>query len=225
MAKKKFIGDDENGGRAWREGDLITTFGLNRIINHLTPLMKEWLNVEMPVLDATESAIFERSIAKAQKGITGWSEEELKMKFITHILDLGYLNDEEPYIGYFDKIIGATVDGIKLTVKADFMLAKGVLDSFTTPYFHFQEFKPHKNPTGDSMAQLLQAFLIGQVKNKNDKPFYGVEIVGREWVFVIMEGKSYYLSEPYVCTNREDLLRIIAILRKFRTILRERLID
>ena len=141
------------------------------------------------------------------------------------VLDLGYLNDEEPYIGYFDKIIGATVDGIKLTVKADFMLAKGVLDSFTTPYFHFQEFKPHKNPSGDSMAQLLQALMIGQVKNKNDKPFYGVEIVGREWVFVIMEGKDYCLSEPYVCTNREDLLKIIAILRKFRTILRERLID
>ena len=225
MARTKFIGDDENGGRAWREGDLITTFGLKRIKEYMTPLMEEWLDVQKNELNQVEQVIFDTVLRKAVKGIEGWSEEELKMKFITHILDLGYLNDEEPYIGYFDKIIGATVDGIKLTVKADFMLAKGVLDCFTTPYFHFQEFKPHKNPTGDSMAQLLQAFLIGQVKNKNDKPFYGVEIVGREWVFVIMEGKSYYLSEPYVCTNREDLLKIIAILRKFRTILRERLID
>lgn len=78
MAKKRPLGDDDNGGKAWREGDLITTFGLNRIVNRLTPSMSEWLDVEKPVLDVTESAIFERSLAKAQKSITGWSEEELK---------------------------------------------------------------------------------------------------------------------------------------------------
>lgn len=225
MAKKKSIGDDENGGKAWREGDLITTFGLKRIKEYMTPLMEEWLDAPLPALDTYEQAHFDKTIKKAIKGIEGWSEEELKMKFITHILDLGYLNDEEPYIGYFDKIISATVDSIKLTVKADFMLAKGVLDAFTTPYFHFQEFKPYKNPKGDSMAQLLQAMMIGQVKNQNDKPMYGIEIIGDQWIFVIMEGKSYCISRKFNSTVSQELLQIIAILRKFRTILRERLID
>ena len=225
MAKTKLIGDDENGGKAWREGDLITTFALKRIKEYMTPLMKEWLDAPLPTLDAYEQLHFDKTIKKAIKGIEGWSEEELKMKFITHILDLGYLNDEEPYIGYFDKIISATVDSIKLTVKADFMLAKGVLDAFTTPYFHFQEFKPYKNPKGDSMAQLLQAMMIGQVKNQNDKPMYGIEIIGDQWIFVIMEGKSYCISKKFNSTEHQELLQIIAILRKFRTILRERLID
>ena len=125
----------------------------------------------------------------------------------------------------FDKTISATVDGIHLVVKSDFMLAKGLLDVFETPYFHFQEYKPYKNPTGDSMAQLLEAFLIAQEMNKNGKPIYGVDIIGKSWQFVIMEGREYCISETYDSVNKIDLLAIISILRKFRHILETRLMD
>jgi hypothetical protein len=74
------------------------------------------------------------------------------MKFISPILELGNLMDGETVLAYFDRIISATVEGIRLTVKSDFMLAKGILDVFKTPYFHFQEYKPYKHPSGDSMA-------------------------------------------------------------------------
>jgi hypothetical protein len=225
MAKKKNIeiGDDENGGRAWREGDLIKTFKLNRIDDTTTPLMDEWLSADLPQLDMIEQAIFDRALARAKKSISGWSEEDLKMKFIGKVLELGGFTDEGGIIGYYDKIISAAIEGIKLTVKADFMLAEGILDVFDTPYFHFQEFKPFKNPKGDSMAQLLQAMMIGQVKNANGNPIYGIEIVGNQWIFVIMEGKDYCISTPLNSIDRDDLLKIVGMLRKFMVILHERL--
>ena len=225
MARKIKNEANEETLREWREGDMITTFNLNRIVLTQTPLMMEWLDVDMPELNMGEQYIFDKDLKKAQKSIVGWNEEDLKMKFISTILELGYLMDDEDVIGYFDKIISATVENIKLTVKSDFMLATGVLDVFKTPYFHFQEYKPYKNPSGDSMAQLLEAFLIAQEKNKNNKPLYGVDIMGATWRFVIMEGKDYCISKAFDSVDRAGLLTIIAILRKFKHILETRLLE
>jgi hypothetical protein len=224
MARKNKDLEEDGEGKQWREADLIETFNLNRITKYQTPLMQEWLDVQNPVFDALEQGIFDRTYDRGVDNIAGWSEEDLKMKFITHIVDLGLLTDEKGIIGYFDKIISATVEGVLLKVKSDFMLAKGILDVHKKPYFHFQEYKPHKKPFGDSMAQLLEAFLIGQAKNANQKPLYGVEIIGESWKFVLMEGKDYCTSPTFICTEKDDLLKIIAILRKFKHILMTRLI-
>jgi hypothetical protein len=45
------------------------------------------------------------------------------------------------------------------------------------------------------------------------------------WHFVLMEGKEYCISKSFSATEKDDLLKIIAILRKFRHILFTRLID
>jgi hypothetical protein len=222
MAKRKKESVEK---KEWKEGELIKTFKLKRMASSQTPLMKEWLEVENPVLDAFEQVLFNRKLLDAQNQLAGWSEEDLKMKFITHILDLGHLNDEGVIVGYFDKMLSATVEGIKLTVKSDFMMAKGILNVHENPYFHFQEYKPQLNPTGEPMAQLLEAFLIGQSKNEIPKPLYGVEIIGENWKFVVMENKDYCISKSFTATQKEDLLKIIAILRKFKHILMTRLLD
>jgi hypothetical protein len=225
MAKSLKKQEEERANKNWREGDIIKMFKLNRIVGNQTPLMLEWLDVAEPELNVGEQYIFDEDLANAQKHIAGWNEEDLKMKFISTILKLGHLRDGDVILGYFDKIISATVEGIRLTVKSDFMLAKGILDVFETPYFHFQEYKPYKNPSGDSMAQLLEAFLIAQEKNQNGKPLYGVDIMGKQWSFVTMEGKNYCTSKSYDATDKQDLLAIIAILRKFKYILETRLMD
>jgi hypothetical protein len=225
MAKKVKNQDEETVKKEFREGDLIKMFKLKRIVTSQTPLMQEWLDVQLPELNVGEQYNFDKGLLKAQRSIAGWNEEDLKMKFISTILELGYLADDDIVIGYFDKIISATVEDIKLTVKSDFMLAKGILDVFETPYFHFQEYKPYKNPSGDSMAQLLEAFLIAQEKNKNNKPLYGVDIMGANWRFVTMEGKSYCISNIFNSIDKTDLMTIIAILRKFKYILDTRLLD
>ncbi len=225
MAKKSRNNEDTASGKQWKEGEIIGTFNLNRITSYQTPLMQEWLDVPLLELNIHEKYSFDKELARAQKHISGWNEEDLKMKFISPILELGSFLDDDIAIAYFDKTISATVEGVKLTVKSDFMLAKGILDVFKTPYFHFQEYKPSKNPTGDSMAQLLEAFLIAQEKNKNGKPLYGLDIMGYNWRFVTMEGKDYCLSEPFNAIHRADLLKIIAVLRKFKHILQTQLLD
>ena len=105
------------------------------------------------------------------------------------------------------------------------MLAKGTLGVPELPYFHFQEYKPYRNPTGDSMGQLLEAMLIAQKQNKNGKPMYGCEVVGRNWSFVILKDHNYYVSDAYDCRKRDDSLQIIAILRRFKHILETELLD
>jgi hypothetical protein len=224
MAKKINNTNNERTKRNWLEGELIKTFQLNRIITSQTPLMAEWLDVQLPTLNMGEQYLFDEDLNNAKKYIAGWNEEDLKMKFISTILKLGHLRDGDVVLGYFDKTISAVVEGIPLTVKSDFMMAKGILDVYETPYFHFQEYKPHKNPSGDSMAQLLEAFLIAQERNKNGLPMYGVDIIGKQWSFVIMEGKDYCISETYNSIERMGLLNIISILRKFKYILETRLL-
>jgi hypothetical protein len=215
MAKKK----------EWREGEMIVTFGLTKIDRHNTSLMADWLNAPSPTFDDREKGNFQHLAQKTNK-VDTWSEEDLKMKFISHILDLGGMMDEDKgFVSFFDKKLEAVVEGHRLSVKADFVVAKGVLDFMQRPFFHFQEYKPEKNPTGDPMAQLLEAFLIGQTQNNDDKPLYGCEIIGKSWRFVTMEAKNYCVSKSYDSTEEDELLQIIAILRKFRVILETQLLD
>jgi hypothetical protein len=223
MASKKNTETNEEKTKEYKEGELVLLFKLNRITTYYTPLLQEWLEVENPVFDVGEQSVFDRKVLEAQKHLAGWSEEDLKMKFIAAIIDLGHLVDGDGIVTLFDKKISATVEGTKLTVKSDFMIAKGYLDFFSLPYFHFQEYKPNKNPSGDSMAQLLEAFMIAQQKNKNNKPLYGIEVMGKQWTFVVMEGKEYCTSKSYDSLDKDDLLKIIAILRKFKHILFTRL--
>ena len=226
MEKRAKRQDSEQESKSWKEGELIKTFKLSRIaMPRQTPVMQEWLNVPNVELNIHEQYIFDIALAKAQNGISGWNEEDLKMKFLSPILELGKITDDKIAMSYFDKIISATIDDIRLVVKSDFMLAKGILDVYETPFFHFQEYKPYKNPSGDSMAQLLEAFLIAQEKNQNGKPIYGVDIMGANWQFVTMEGREYCIAQPLSAIDKDDLLKIIAILRKFKFILETRLMD
>jgi hypothetical protein len=92
------------------------------------------------------------------------------------------------------------------------------------PYFHFQEYKRQTDPNGEPMAQLLQAMLIAQALNGNTNAIYGCTIIGKYWEFVLFDQRTYYVSQSYDCTKRNDLLQIIAILRKFRHILETKLL-
>lgn len=210
----------------WKEAEMMLHFGLNKIIGVQTPKMKEWLTTTPPDFTPFEAQLFENVYQEGLENIAFWSEEDLKMYFITHILKLGGLMnvDNKGYIGLFEKKLSATIGEIKLTVRADFVVAKGFKNIMEEHYFHFQEYKPQLNPTGEPMGQLLEAFLIGQVKNANNKPLYGCEVVGGTWKFVIMEGKNYCVSKAFDCTEKEDLLQIIAILRKFKHILETELL-
>ena len=152
--------------KQYTEGKLITLFNLTRITsNVITPLMKKWLTFEPPILNVGEQYVFDEALLRAEQGITAWNEEDLKMKFISQIIPLGHLTDNGRFMTYYEKKLTGMVDGIPLSVKTDFMVAKGILTFYQNPYFHFHEYKPQGNPTGEPMAQLIEAMLLGQEKN------------------------------------------------------------
>jgi hypothetical protein len=211
----------------WKEGEVILTFKLTKIFHEQQPQpeMREWIDIAPPKLTIGEQELFEITFRNASEKIMGWSEEDLKMKLISPVLGLGHILEGNTFTSFFDKDMKEEVEGYKLALKADFVVAQGKLDFMQKPYFHFQEYKPHKNPSGDPMAQLLAAFLIGQKRNQNNKPIYGCEIIGKLWTFVLIVGKTYTVSKSFDCTQRADLLQIIAILRKFKEILETKLLD
>jgi hypothetical protein len=210
--------------KQYSEAELIGMFGLERINEYYTPLMEEWLDCTT-TLASDEQVLFDRIHKRAKKKIDGWQEEELKMKFIAFILELALLDDSDLYSTYLETTIEATVEGHFLKLKTDFMVAKGILDLPEMPYFHFQEWKKHRDPNGDPVGQLLEAFLIAQEKNGHKKPLYGCTITGKYWEFFVMENKAYCISKSYDSTEKDQLLQIVAILRKFKEILEMRLLD
>lgn len=209
--------------RAWSEAELVDTFGLTKTIA-TAPLLKDWLDAKV-VLNEVEMSVLTRIREEAVELIYSWNEEDLKMNFIAFVIDIAQLRSSKYVRTFYEKTVEATVEGYFLKTKTDFMIAKGVLDLVKVPYFHFQEYKKDQDPNGDPIAQLVEAFLIAQEKNKNGKPMYGCYVVGRYWYFVTMEGKRYCVSHSFDCTDEEDLLQIIAILRKFKVILETTLID
>ena len=208
----------------YSEADLIDLFNLDRIADKQTPEMSRWLAAPAAQLNVGEQYSFDRIFPIAVKNIDSWNEEDLKMLFISQILPLGHVAPNGRYSVFHEKTLSAIVNEIPLTTKTDFMVATGTFGKPKKPYFHFQEYKPTK-PTGDSMAQLLEAFLIAQATNKNGKPLYGIEIVGKAWRFVTFLDRTYCLSKSYDSTDKDDLLKIIAILRHFIHILETELLD
>jgi hypothetical protein len=213
-----------NKTKSYSEAELIKTFGLTRLVgNNSHPLMQEWTNSQTTLNDH-EQYLFDIILKDAFENIAGWNEEALKMSFISFVLKLGYIANSVHYKTYFEETIEATIEGHFLKVKTDFMLAKGILDMPESPYFHFQEYKKDKDPSGDPDAQLLEAFLIAQDKNSDNIPIYGCSIKGRRWEFFVIHKKVYCISKVYDCTEEAGLLQIIAILRKFTEILQARLL-
>ncbi|MEY4904019.1 MAG: hypothetical protein RLZZ292_1834 [Bacteroidota bacterium] len=208
----------------YTEAEMIDTFGLTRLVSTQTPRMVDWLDAELPVLTPFESYLFEIKFKEVKENVIGWNEEELKMEFISPLMIIVDLKSTDKYRVFYERNLAHTIEGNPLSVKVDYMIATGILDLYKKPYFYFQEYKPQKRPSGDSMGQLLQAMMIAQATNSDEKPIYGCEIIGSTWNFVILESKTYCISKKYDCTERNELLQIIAILRKFKHILETELI-
>lgn len=197
---------------------MIRTFGLTRIADRVTPAMQAWLSSTTTFTEIDTYQIG-HILSNAINYLPGWNEEDLKMRYLSFILDLGQITAGEGFTSMFEKTLAATVQGIPLKVKSDFTVATGIMNLLEIPYFHLQEYKPQTNPSGEAMAQLLQAMLIVQTMNNNGKPVYGAEIIGQYWKFILLDGKEYCLSRAYDSLDRADLEQIIAILRGMRVLI------
>jgi hypothetical protein len=203
----------------WTEGLIVKTFGLNKTYENFT-LLDEWLKVSN---NLTQKDIEELEYRRWQllKKVNSWNEETLKMKFIAFILDMVRYDTDE-LEGIFDAEMKGIVKGQKLSVVADYALAKTTFDFKEQPYFYFHEYKPRKQAK-DPVAQLLLAMLIAQEKNEVQRPLYGCVVIAENWYFMVLDGVDYAVSTPFVSTISDDLQTILLILRKFKDILEKEL--
>jgi hypothetical protein len=215
---------DSNDKIKWTESKLNLHFHLKRNINGL-PLLTQWFNT-VDTLTLLEKTDLEKRRLTLLKKVNFWNEEELKMKFLSHLLDMAEYEDNDAFFDtYLDREIVATVEGTELKTKADYIIASGFGEEIQSPYFCFHEYKRKKRNADDPVAQVLLGMLIAQEINKNGKPIYGCHIIGEFWFFMIMQDKEYAIAKALDATDDKDLQQIVLILRKFKAIIMNELLN
>jgi len=209
----------------WNEGLVMDTFGLDKIYAEEMKLLTDWISADEDLSDV-DLKYLEKLRIRAEFEIESWNEEDLKMNYLSFIIAYAnYSNKGEDFRVYYKRPISAEVQGHKINVIVDLMIAQGVLEYIKRPYFCFHEYKRAKKYNDDPAAQVLLAMLAAQEKNKNNKPLYGAYIIGRNWYFMVLENKNFTISNSFNCTTEKDLFKIISILRKFKTIIKTQLIE
>lgn len=196
---------------------LLDAFQLIRIQNCVH--LDNWL-ASSGVLDDFEQHLLDLIHQKALFKMGGWNEEELKMKFISHLFLIANLEEENKIATFFERTMTATIGRYKLSVVCDCLVAtpKG-LTSPKAPYFFLQEYKRQKGDSNDPEGQMLAAMLIAQHQNKDEKPLYGAWLVGSIWTFTVLNGKEYCTSLAFDANNKADLLQIVFILKKLKELI------
>lgn len=197
----------------WIIDDIKEVFELQAVEDHA--LLAAWMKAEYSGSDAEQEHIrlHQRNL---RRNVTLWNEEELKLKFIAHILSLvGY--DTERYRGFAERRLQATVRGVPIGGMVDYMVATGEAVP-KQPFFFLHEYKRERGRDNDPLAQLLAEMLAARELNASPMtslphpPLYGCYVVGRNWFFVVLADNEYSESNAFNAAD-DDLFHIIAILR------------
>ena len=173
-------------------------------------IFDSWFNNNIS-LDKKEEDFLTKLIEKEEFYIDSYNEEDLKMNFLSPILNLvNFKIYEKDIKTFYEASLTYKTDKFILSGTTDFLVSKG-LHYCEKPFFFIQEFKKGKE-NSDPEPQLL-AELISAVELNNFTSMKGAFIVGAIWNFVILEkietGKyQYFVSKLFNSTNIEDLKAI-----------------
>jgi hypothetical protein len=164
-----------------------------------------------------EDVFLENLIKKHRLWLPSYQEDTLKVKFIGAILNQVDFSTDKVHDWYHASLSGF-VNGIKLSGFADYMVAKGEIEP-QKPYFFIQEFKP-SIPDRNPEIQLLAEMLVAIEKNQA-KILHGGYIIGRNWIFVILEkvGENsfqYFVSKQFDALELPDLKQIYVNLKAIK---------
>lgn len=184
--------------------------------------LDEWMTASYE-LTATETEIVNDLHAEMVEIGDYWNEEELKIQFVGSVFYVAKVRVPNQIRVFYERAISAEVNGYKLAVISDCMVATP--KKFSTPknpYFFLQEFKKGKGEKNDPEAQMLMAMLIAQHLNADEKPVYGGFLVGSDWRFTTLIGKNYCISRKFDAMQMEDILQIVYSLRHLKNIILNR---
>lgn len=199
----------------WTIDEVENYFNIHQTYQNST--LEAWLHSTQALTDA-EHRTLEALRQKASENIEFWNEEDLKMKFIAFLLALVPF-DEVRYKGFLERTIKATVKGEVISGIVDYIVATGKAEP-QVPFFFLQEYKPHRRPGRDALAQVLSAMIAARERNAPQKTMYGSYVIGRQWFFLVLEENTYTISQAFDITQ-EDIVRVVQILRGMKCIIEQ----
>ena len=202
--------------------ELLIAFELQHLFDqHLK--LQMWLTATANLSNA-DQAILDDLLAETRFRITGWNEEELKMKVVALLFYLAHLKIEGKVDVFYERSISATVNHLHINLVADCTI--GTVSGLTKvqmPYFFFQEYKKSKGEKNDPEGQMLAAMLAAQHLNNNQQIIYGAYLIGSNWHFSLLDGKQYAISEALLITRPAELRQILIMLRQLKVFILEQL--
>lgn len=191
-------------------------FGLRRSV--VSQTLDRWLQTESEPSEL-ESGLLQHLQAILIGNADAWNEQELALSCIGPLFTLVNFSDLYRFNLFSQRKIGTVLTGtsgeIDLSGEPDGIVATGYWEP-EVPMFAFSEYKRLIDPNGDPAGQCLAAMLVGQALNEQPQPIYGSYVIGDVWRFLVLEGKTYTISQSYVATKDEifDILRILKALKQ-----------
>lgn len=199
--------------------ELMTTF--NIVDAQYCEHLNEWIAAQYE-LDHVEQKILEDLYEDIKVSGEYMNEEELKARMIGLIFYASKIDVPNKIRVFYERPLSATVENHHLNVIADCMVATSLKSSPRVPYFFLQEFKKAKGEKKDPEAQMLSAMLIAQHKNNDQKPLYGAYMIGTSFHFATLIDKNYCISEKFDAVKKEELFKIVFILRNLKNLILNR---
>ncbi len=199
----------------WKTEEVERTFGIKFL--RKMPLMNDWLDFAQS-LTAEEEKIAEKQRSLLQEFADFWNEEDMKMFFISPILQLVDFYALDKYRAFMEATFEANLTDAQgnpctLRGRVEMVVATGKQDP-QIPFFFLNEYKAQRKVIADPKGQLLSAMLAAQAKNNGlNLPIYGMYNIGQLCFFVILAGKEYVTSKAFDATDKDELKKIINMLQ------------
>jgi hypothetical protein len=201
--------------------ELDKVFGLRQILEEDCKVLQNWQKLATTIeISDFENQILLNLQKPLQWGGKAWNEFELENKFISPVIMAAQFDDR--IIGYFlERHLEGIVGDYELSGIVDGLIATGFRDP-DIPFFCMHEYKRSVDNKGNPDAQALAAMLVVQEQNKNQKPVYGLYVVGLIWNFMVLNGKNYCISRSFN-SETEELLVIFKMLKALKQIIKTEL--
>jgi hypothetical protein len=195
--------------------EIEKTFGIKR--NVQSNLLNEWLSATYSFSDEENNFLIDFN-KKTKDELSYWNEDELRFFFIGPLFARIKFFFKD-YNSYVLRKITANIKGIEIEGNVSFMLCnKNEVNK--PPYYFVHNYNSAIEYEGEPLGKLLIAMLACQSLNKKERLILGLYLIGKDWIFVTLEGNEYTISQTFDASSK-DIFQIFAILQKSKEIIQQ----
>ena len=189
--------------------------GLSRVTE--SKFLLNWINLaEKQEVNSDEELMLKRFQRTLITRSATWNEYELTEWFIGPVMAMIEFNTDAISL-FAQHEISAQVKHCFLSGRPDALIAKGINEPIV-PYFCFSEYKRQTDPDGNPLTQLLGAMITAQALNNNERPIYGIYVIGKTWWFVTLDDNHWCESKSFSADD-EELFTIFCMLKALKEII------